>query len=329
MLKALGGHKLGRSESARSGIMATTPKGPPYVACDTTEPTPMPRQSVLKGLALLALSSLLFATMGVFVRLASHTVNNEMVVFYRNLTGTLLLLPVGLLSGPGFFRTDKLWMHTWRAMVGLAAMYGFFYAIGHMPLSSAMVFTYSSPVFIPLVAWAFLKERITPLMLWAAGIGLIGVLLVCKPSSGIFNRFALIGVLSSFLASMAFVTVRALTATEPAVRIVLFFGLIGTALSSIPLLWAGRWLHPMEYVYVGAAGTLATLSQVAMSKAYSYAPAGRIGPATYLAIVIAGIYAWGLWGEIPDRFALAGTGLIFLAMLLCLKRERPATTAGG
>jgi len=68
---------------------------------------PLPRQSVLKGLALLTLSSLLFATMGVFVRLASHTVNNEMVVFYRNLTGTLLLLPVGLLSGPGFFRTDN------------------------------------------------------------------------------------------------------------------------------------------------------------------------------------------------------------------------------
>ena len=284
---------------------------------------PLPRQSVLKGLALLTLSSLLFATMGVFVRLASHTVNNEMVVFYRNLTGTLLLLPVGLLSGPGFFRTDKLWMHTWRAVVGLAAMYGFFYAIGHMPLSSAMVFTYSSPVFIPLVAWVFLKERITPLMLWAAAIGLVGVVLVCKPSTGIFNRFALIGIGSSFLASMAFVTVRALTATEPAVRIVLFFGLIGTTLSSIPLLWAGRWLQPMEYVYVGTAGVLATLSQVAMSKAYSYAPAGRIGPATYLAIVFAGLYAWQLWGELPDHYALAGAGLIFMAMLLCLKREAP------
>lgn len=287
----------------------------------------MPSQSIIRGLALLALSALLFATMGVFVRQASHTVNNEMVVFYRNLTSTLLLVPVGLLSGPGFFRTTKLWMHTWRAVVGLAAMYGFFYAIGHMPLSSAMVFTYSSPVFIPVVAWAFLRERVTPVMLWAAGIGLIGVLLVCKPSSGIFNRFALIGVGSSFLASMAFVTVRALTATEPTVRIVLFFGLIGTALSSIPLLWAGRWLHPMEYLYVGTAGILATLSQVAMSKAYSYAPAGRIGPASYLTIVIAGIYAWALWGEVPDSYALVGAGLIFAAMLLCLKREKPATVA--
>jgi drug/metabolite transporter (DMT)-like permease len=263
----------------------------------------------------------------VFIRLASHSVGNELVVFWRNATGCLL--PLVALRGPGFLRTDKPWMHLWRALVGLSAMYGFFYAIGHIPLSSAMVFTYSSPVFIPLVAWAFLKERITALMLAAAGIGLAGVLLVCKPSIGFFSPIAVIGIGSSFLASLAFVTVRALTATEPATRIVLFFNLIGTAISAIPLLWAGRWLTPREYVYVIAAGILATLSQVAMSKAYSYAPAGRIGPATYLAIVIAGLYAWILWGEVPDHAALAGTGLIFIAMLMCLKRDRPAVAAGA
>jgi drug/metabolite transporter (DMT)-like permease len=90
-------------------------------------------------------------------------------------TGTLLLLPhLHLAQGKGIFNYHKPWMHLWRALVGLAAMYGFFYAIAHLPLSNAMVFTYSSPVFIPLVAWLFLKEKITPLMIIAALIGLIG-----------------------------------------------------------------------------------------------------------------------------------------------------------
>ncbi|HNI63997.1 MAG TPA: DMT family transporter, partial [Agitococcus sp.] len=119
----------------------------------------MPQSHLLKGLALLSLSALLFASMGVLIRFASHTVDNATVVFMRNLTGTLLLLPFALYQGKRFFITDKLWMHLWRALVGLAAMYGFFYAIAHLPLSNAMVFTYSSPVFIPLVAWLFLKER--------------------------------------------------------------------------------------------------------------------------------------------------------------------------
>ncbi|MCP5775004.1 DMT family transporter, partial [Klebsiella pneumoniae] len=90
-------------------------------------------------------------------------------------------------KGIGFFKTEKLWMHTWRAVVGLTAMYGFFYAIAHLKLSNAMVFTYSSPIFIPLIAWLFLKEKITTSMLAAALIGFIGVLCVAKPDSGLIN----------------------------------------------------------------------------------------------------------------------------------------------
>ena len=53
-----------------------------------------PRQSLLRGLALLMLSALLFSAMGVLIRLASHTVNNETVVFMRNVVGSILLLPL-------------------------------------------------------------------------------------------------------------------------------------------------------------------------------------------------------------------------------------------
>jgi drug/metabolite transporter (DMT)-like permease len=281
----------------------------------------MPHSShLLKGLALLSLSALLFASMGVLIRLASYTVDNVTVVFMRNLTGTLLLLPLALYQGKAFFVTHKPMMHLWRALVGLVAMYGFFYAIAHLPLSNAMVFTYSSPIFIPLVAWLFLKERISGLMLLAAFIGLIGVVLVAKPSDALFNWLSLVGLSSSLLASMAFVTVRALTKTEPATRIVFYFCLISTVVSAIPMFWHWRVLNNQELAYLVGAGTLATLSQVCLSKAYGYAPAGKIGPANYLAIIFAGVWAWILWGEIPDRFGLIGMLLIFIALLLCLPR---------
>jgi drug/metabolite transporter (DMT)-like permease len=281
----------------------------------------MPQQSLIKGLALLSLSALLFATMGVLIRLASHTVDNSIVVFMRNLTGTLLLAPLIAAHGKGFLKTAKPWMHIWRALVGLAAMYGFFYAIAHLPLSSAMVFTYSSPIFIPLVAWLFLKETITPLMLLAAFVGLIGVGLVAKPDAGMFNWLSLIGISSSFLASMAFVTVRALTKTEPAVRIVFYFCFIATIVSAIPMFWHWRVLTLQELYYLIGAGTLATFSQISLSRAYAYAPAGKIGPANYLAIIFAGIWAWFLWGEKPDVYALWGMALIFLALMLCFPRD--------
>lgn len=280
----------------------------------------MPSSPLLRGAALLALSAVLFATMGVFIRLASHTVGNEIVVFARNLAGLVLLLPVMLRPGSPGFRTGVFYRHLWRAMTGLTAMYGFFYAIAHLPLSSAMVFTYSSPVFIPLVAWVFLKEPMTARAWLAALIGFMGVLLVCKPADGLFNHFALIGIASSLLAATAFVTVRALGATEPATRVVFYFAFLSTLVSTIPLAWAGRQVSWHEAGLLAAVGVLATLSQLCLTRAYALAPANRIGPVTYLAIVVAGAYAWGLWGEKPDAFAVAGTGLILAASLVSLRR---------
>ena len=99
------------------------------------------------------LSAFLFSIMGVCVRYASHTVDNASVVFFRNIFGLLIFLPLVFNKGLAHFKTEKLWMHTWRSIAGLAAMYGFFYAIAHLKLSNAMVFTYSSPIFIPLIAW--------------------------------------------------------------------------------------------------------------------------------------------------------------------------------
>ena len=116
-------------------------------------------QNIRVALLLLAGSALLFSSMGVLIRLASHSVDNATIVFFRNAIGLIFILPLVLRTGLSNLKTSKLWMHTWRSIVGLTAMYGFFYAIAHMKLSNAMVFTYSSPIFIPLVAWLFLKEK--------------------------------------------------------------------------------------------------------------------------------------------------------------------------
>lgn len=275
---------------------------------------------VATGLILLSLSAFLFASMGVLIRLASYTVDNPTIVFFRNAVGLLVLTPFLLTQGINHLRTSRLWMHLWRATVGLIAMYGFFYAIAHLKLSNAMVFTYSSPIFIPLVAWLFLKEKMTFGMMVAALLGFAGVLLVTKPDTGMFNVLSVIGLGSSFLAAMAFVTVRALTDTEPVSRIVFYFCLIGTLLSAIPMLWLWRSYSVRELGLLCSAGALATFSQICLSKAYSFAPAGQIGPANYLAIIFAGIWAATLWGELPDLVSMVGMFIILLALLLCMPR---------
>lgn len=276
-----------------------------------------PNRKLFLAISCLTISAFLFSIMGICIRYASQTVDNYTIVFFRNFVGLMLFLPFIMKQGTSFVKTEKLWMHTWRSLVGLAAMYGFFYAIAHLKLSNAMVFTYSSPIFIPLIAWLFLKERITKAMLMAAALGFLGVFCVAKPDQGLWNWVSAIGIASSLLASMAFVTVRALTKTEPPERIVFYFCLIGSVLSAIPMFWVWRPYALKELFFLIAAGILANVSQIFMSHAYRLAPAGQIAPVNYMAIIFAGIWGFFLWQETPDFYSLFGFGLILLAIILC------------
>ncbi|WP_276486528.1 DMT family transporter [Ectopseudomonas mendocina] len=276
----------------------------------------------LQGALLLALSALLFAFTGVGIREISVSVNSESVVFFRNLVGVLFFLPLLLVRGVRPLRTTRLKSHLWRTTYGLAAMYCFFYAIAHLPLADAMLFTYSAPVFTPLIAHFWLKEPLTRRMLISSLIGLCGVLLVAKPSSALFEGPALIGLAASLMAAFAFVSIREMSDTEPATRIVFYFSLFSALFSAIPLAWSWQPLDGTQLSWLLFIGLLATASQVIMSRAYGLAPPGIIGPVAYLAIVFAGIIAWLLWSETPDRLSLLGATLIFAASLLSVARRR-------
>lgn len=272
----------------------------------------------LQGAALLALSALLFSGMGVLVREASATVNNENIVFFRNIVGVFFFLPLLLSKGLRPFKTKRLKSHLLRTTYGLAAMYCFFYAIAHLPLADAMVFTYSAPVFTPIIAYLWLKEPLTKRMLAFSVLGLLGVILVAKPSDAIFGSLSLVGLAASLLAASAFVSIREMSNTEPAYRMVFYFALFSSLISAIPLLWAWQPLNQQQLILLCAAGLLAALAQIIMSRAYSLAPPGLIGPVAYLAIVFAGVFSFFLWDEVPDVASILGAVLIFTASTLAV-----------
>lgn len=277
----------------------------------------------LQGAALLALSALLFACMGVGIREVSGSVNNESVVFFRNLVGVFFFMPLILLKGIRPLRTQRLASHLGRTSYGLAAMYCFFYAIAHLPLADAMLFTYAAPLFTPLIARWWLKEPLSKRILATTLVGLAGVLLVAKPSAALLDSQALIGMAASVMAACAFVSIREMSDTEPAFRIVFYFSLFSALISAVPLAWTWQPVSEHDLALLLGIGLLATASQLIMSKAYVLAAPGLIGPVAYLAIVFAGAIAWLRWGETPDMTSILGATLILVASLLSIaRRER-------
>ncbi|MDX1519363.1 MAG: DMT family transporter [Gammaproteobacteria bacterium] len=270
------------------------------------------------------LASLMFASMGVAVRISSAQLPNELIVFLRNSFGLVFLLPWLLQKGLGTLATQRFPAHFFRSVSGLAAMYCFFYAIAHLQLAEAVLLNYSSPLFIAIIAILWFGEEASWKLALAILTGFIGVCLVLKPGAGLFQGAAMVGLLSALFAAFAMVTIRDLSKTEPTHRIVFYFSLISTLISAVPLLWVYQFPGLQLLVLMAFAGLAATLGQLCLTYCYSLAPASQVGPYTYSSVIFAAMYGWMFWEETPDVLTFTGAILVITACTISIKRKKLA-----
>jgi len=269
-----------------------------------------------KGAAFAVLAAFAFSFTGVCVKLASATVGNEIVVFVRNFVSFLVLAPWLLRGGPSRVRTTRLGGHFARAAFGVSSMYCFFYAISKLPLASAMLLTYSTPLYVPFIAWLWIHERPPAIAFPASIVGLVGIGFIVRPSATFDLSAGLVGVASGALAARAMVSIRRISNTEPASRIVFYFAGIASLIAAVPMLWSWRTPTAHETVLLLAIGLTATMGQLCLTRAYSLAPAARIGPFTYTSVIFSALLAWWLWGERLDGWTALGCALVIATCVM-------------
>ncbi len=281
----------------------------------------MSTDNPVRGALLVSSAALMFASMGGLVRLALAQMPNEQVVFFRNLFGLLVLIPVLWQRGGRIdLKTAHLGLHLARSLFGLAAMYCFFYALSVLPLADAVLLNFTAPLFIPFIAMLWLGERVSRRIGAAIIVGFTGVLFILRPGSDLYGGAALIGLASGASAGVAMVSLRKLSATEPALRVVVYYGLTCTLASFVPMLLVWRPVSPPLLAILAAAGGFATMGQYLLSRSYGCAPAAQIGPFTYTSVVFAAAYGWLFWQELPGWTTVAGTSLVVIAGALAMRR---------
>lgn len=266
-----------------------------------------------------------FACMGATVKLASHSLSNETVVFFRNALGMVALVPWLFRHGVPRLRQGQWHLYLVRSGFGLAAMYCYFFAIAHMGLADAVVLNYTMPLFVPFVAGPWLGERLTRSVWLGLVIGFLGVMLVVKPGMGLLGPVALIGLAAGVLAAVAQVSIRRLTREDSTVGIVFFFGFFSTVLSCVPVLFSWSRPEPRMWLVLALMGVFATVAQLFLTNAYAYAPAASVGPFIYTIVVFAGLLDWGLWKRLPDVLSVAGAVLICLGGVATIRKTGERT----
>jgi S-adenosylmethionine uptake transporter len=225
-------------------------------------------------------------------------------------------------------------MHAWRSIVGVTALTLWFYAIGHMPLATAVTLNYMSSVWMALFliggAVVVGAQRVDPRLVATVLVGFVGVAMVLQPSVDRDQSVpGLVGLASGMLSALAYLQVTTLGRVgEPELRVVFYFSIGGFLTGLVMSLlqgWHGH--HTLTgFLLLLATGVTATTAQVAMTRAYAIGRPLSNASLQYLGIAFSFVYGIVLFHD-PLTWAAVGGMVLIVAAGLAASRLRATTLA--
>lgn len=265
-------------------------------------------------------AGVLFACMGVFVKLGAADFSHIELVFYRSFIGLLLVWVIAVRQHIPL--STRHWrQHLWRDLSGTLALALFFYCISVLPLATAVTLNYTAPLFLSLLTMLVFKDKFHLPVMLSIGLGFCGVVLLLHPTLQHDQLpTGLLGLISGLLAGVAYLNVKQLAMLgEPDARTVFYFTLTATLCSGVAMLT--DTVHPVtakNLWLLAGLGSTATLAQLAMTRAYRVGRTLVVGSLAYVTIVFASLLGMAIWHETLTPAAWLGMAFIIASGMLSL-----------
>ena len=285
------------------------------------------------------LAALVFSMMGVCVKFASAHFHTFELVFFRGLIGVIFMASLCRMQGVPL-RTPIPLMHVWRSVVGVTSLAAWFYAIGYLPLATAMTLNYMSSIWVAvfLVGGTLVMGKLQdaarqgPIVLTVIA-GFVGVILLLRPTIEQDQLFAgIVGVLSGLIAALAYIQVAALgRLNEPEARTVFYFSVGTTVVGAVLMLVTGMspWVWP-SVLWLLPIGVLAALGQLCMTNAYSRGSTLVVANLQYSGILFGALFGLILFDDHIPLIGWLGMALIMasgIASTVLRNRTLPSAPA--
>lgn len=269
------------------------------------------------------LASVMFAGMGACVKVASdHGATLPHVILFRGVPSVLLLYVWTRYTHRSLVPAS--WkLHVWRNVSGISSMWLGFFAISHLPLSTAISLNYTAPLFIAgwMLGWGGTQRD--PLRILAVLLGFLGVIAVLRPSIA-HDQFlpAALGLGAGGLSAVAMMQIRQLGRVgEPEWRTVFIFSCCVCLTSLVGLAFEGwKDIGLAAWLALTGVGVLGLVGQLAMTRAFGLGSALLTAALQYTTIIFAALLGIVFWGDLPDPVAWAGMALIIASGLLSIWR---------
>ena len=287
-------------------------------------------------------ASLAFSLNDITVKYFTDSLPLHEVILFRSHFGMAFIL---FLFGRGvslktMFSTRRLSRHILRGLSVVVANFAFFAGLAALPLAEASAIFFIAPLLITGFSAFFLGEYVGVWRWTALLVGLLGVLIIVKPGSAAFQWAVILPLLSAIAYATLHTITRSMGLAESPITMSLYIQLVfivvclGMGLmfgdgrfaglghpSAEFILRAWAWPSGRDVLLFVAAGFFSASGGYLISQAYRSSSAGLVAPFEYSTIILAVLWGYIFWQEVPGLSSAFGIFLIIASGVFVAIRE--------
>ena len=213
-------------------------------------------------------------------------------------------------------------LHLLRAVIGVVMLALFAFGVKTLSLAEAYTIFFVGPILITALSVFVLGERVDAPRWIAIALGMVGVLVVLRPSGqGFLTAGGLAVLVAAVCYAVSAVAGRVLARSERSEHMV-FWLMLMMALGAT-LLAAPGWVavQARHLPLLGALALSGFMAQLAITEAFSHGEASVVAPFEYTALAWGVAIDWLMWKTLPDRYTLLGAAIIIGSGLYLIRHE--------
>jgi drug/metabolite transporter (DMT)-like permease len=278
-----------------------------------------------KGIWLMIAAVAAFAAQDGFSRYLADTYNTLMIIMIRYWVFAAFVTVLALRRPEGIraaITSRRIGAHFWRSVLLVGEICLIVYGYTQIGLIESHAVFAICPLLIVALSGPVLGERLSWQRWAAVGAGMIGVLIILRPTSGVFAPAALLPLGAAILFATYSVLTRLTTRGEPNFPSFFWPGVIGMALMTGIGLPQWQSVAPQDWPLIAMYSALSVFSHWLLLKCYEVAEASSVQPFAYLQIVFVSIIGITIYAEVLHLHVIIGAAIIVAAGIYALLHER-------
>jgi drug/metabolite transporter (DMT)-like permease len=291
------------------------------------DPAHEQRRLRLAGIALMCAAALCFSILDCMAKYLGTHMDTMQVVGVRYVSAFLIALAISNpISRPGLLKTGRPGLQIVRSAVLLGSTVLNFMAFRYLQLDEALAILFSTPFMVAALAGPMLGEWISWRRWSAIMVGFLGVLVVVRPGLGGLHWAALLSLGSAICYAFYNIFTRMLSTTDSSETTLFYANLFGAVIMApvLPFIWTAP-PHWFDFVLMVAVGAFGAGGHFLLILAHRNAPASVLSPFIYTQIVWATALGYLVFANLPNRWTIAGAGIVIASGLYLIYRERKVT----